>query len=65
MMSLRSLAALSALVLQLCNCAATAGKPLATDQDAGRRRSAAIEEMERRHDATMMTSGSGGGGGGM
>ena len=61
MMSLRSLAALSALVLQLCSCAATAGKPLATDQDAGRRRNAAIQEMERRHDTTMMTSGGGSG----
>jgi hypothetical protein len=61
MMSLRSIAALAALALQLCGCAATTGKPPAADADAAQRHKAAIDEMERRHTFSVENMGGGSG----
>jgi hypothetical protein len=58
-MSLRSSAALAALALQLCNCAAAANKPPLADQGTDQHK-AAIGEMERRHAETMLEMGGGG-----
>ena len=53
-MSLRSIAVLAALILlQLCGCAATAGKSS----------NVTVEELERRHDEMMQRIGGGSGGG--
>ncbi len=54
-MSLRSIAALSLallLLLQLCGCAATTGRPA----------NASVDDMERRHDEMMKRMGGGSGG---
>lgn len=61
-MSLRSIAALAALALQLGGCATIVGKPSAADQDGDQRRKAAIDEMERRHATEIENMGGGGGG---
>lgn len=53
-MSLRSIAGLMALLLQLCGCAQTTGKPS----------DASVNDMERRHDEMMQRLGGGSGGGG-
>ncbi len=53
-MSLRSIAVLATLILlQLCGCAATAGKSS----------NVTVEELERRHDEMMQRIGGGSGGG--
>ena len=52
-MSLRSVAALTLLVLQLCGCAATASRPSNTTTN----------DLERRHDEMMQRMGGGSGGG--
>jgi len=59
-MSLRSIAALAALALQLGGCAA-ASKQSATGQDADQRRKATIDELERRHTVTVENMGGGSG----
>jgi hypothetical protein len=53
-MSLRSIAGLIILLVQLCGCAQTVGKPS----------DASVNDMERRHDEMMQRMGGGGGGGG-
>jgi hypothetical protein len=59
MMSLRSIAALAALALQLGSC--SAGKPSAADQDTDQRRKAAVDDIERRHATAIQNMGGGGG----